>query len=370
MRSRYRWALLAAAFVVGVTVGQEKDKEKDAKGAPGARPNAYPVEVRFADDSTVKAALQDKTITVTTRYGKLTVPVDEVRNIELGLRIPEDTAKRIDAAVARLGSADYAEREAAGAELLELRELAYPALQKAARSDDAEVSRRAKDIIKTLADTVPPEKLHLPQHDTVVALDFSIVGRVETPTLKARTPYFGETTLKLADVRAMHWSGSERETKLSVDAGKYGAQQETWLDTGLKVRAGAGLLVAAAGTVDLRPTAGEAGTNLVGPDGRFPRAGRGFPGGGAGGGFPGGGGPGGGGRGGRGGGVPVGPVVTGTSSPGALLGRIGEYGKVFVIGSHYEGTAGEEGNLYLRIVPNATNSESSGSYEVRVTTGR
>ncbi len=206
MRSRYPWVLLAVALVVaGITVGQEKD----AKTAAGPRPHPYPVEVRFADDSTVKAALLDKSVEVVTRYGKLTVPVEEIRSIHLGLHVSAETAKQIDAAIARLGSPEYAQREAATAELLELRELAYPALQKAARSGDAEVARRAKEAVKTLTETVPAEKLHLPPHDTVAAFDFTIVGRIETPALKARTPYFGEMTLKLAEVRALRWAGSE-----------------------------------------------------------------------------------------------------------------------------------------------------------------
>ena len=87
MRSRYQWALLAVALAIaGATVGQDKDP----KPAPGPRPTSYPVEVRFADDSTVKAALQEKTIEVSTRYGKLTVPVDEIRSIEFGLTAPRD----------------------------------------------------------------------------------------------------------------------------------------------------------------------------------------------------------------------------------------------------------------------------------------
>jgi hypothetical protein len=323
------------------------------------------VEVRFADDSTVKAALLEKSIDVTTRYGKLTVPVDEIRSIELGLRISEDTAKRIEAAVAGLGSQDFAKREAASAELLELRELAYPALQQAARSTDAEVARRAREVIKTLAETVAAERLHVPRHDTVVALDFTIVGQIETPALKARTPYFGETSLKLAEVRALRWVSSERETKVAVDAGRYGGQQETWMDTAIKLRAGAGLQILAAGSVDLRPA--DPGTLVVGPDGQAGRVARGGgafgPGGGGFGGGPGGGR---GARGGRGGMAPA----AGAQTPGALLGRIGEYGKVFVVGSFYEGTAAEEGKLYLRIVPSPSNNESSGSYDVRVTTGR
>jgi hypothetical protein len=360
MRSRYRWAVLGVALVIaGGTVGQDKG----AKDAPGPRANTFPVEVRFADDSIVKAALLEKSIDVTTRYGKLTVPVDEIRSIELGLRIPDETGKRIEAAVAGLGSSDFAKREAASAELLELREVAWPALQPAARSTDAEVSRRARELIKTLAETVAPERLHVPRHDTVVALDFTIVGRIETQALKARTPYFGETSLKLAEVRALRWVGNEHETKVTVDAARYGGQQETWLDTGIKLRAGAGLQITAAGTVDLRPS--DPGTLVVGPDGAPGRMARG------GGAFgPGGGGFGGGGRGGRAGRGGAAALMATTQSPGALLGRIGEYGKVFVVGSYHDGSAAEEGKLYLRIVPNPTSNESSGTYDVRVTTGR
>ena len=367
MRSRYHWALLAVALVIaGATVGQEKAAKDATKDAPGPRPHAYPVEVRFADDSTVKANLLDKSIDVTTRYGKLTVPVDEIRSVELGLRISDDAAKRIEAAVAGLASPDFAKREAASADLLELRELAWPALQQASRNTDAEVARRAREVIKTLADTVPPERLHVPRHDTVVALDFTIVGQIETPALKARTPYFGETSLKLAEMRALRWVGGERETKVTVDAGRHGGQQETWMDTGIKLRAGAGLQIVAGGTVDLRPA--DPGTLVVGPDGGPGRAGRG----GGGFGVPAGGfgGPGGVGRGARGGGRGAMAPMASAQSPGALLGRIGEYGKVFVVGSYFDGTAAEEGKLYLRIVPSPSSNESSGTYDVRVTTGR
>jgi hypothetical protein len=359
MSSCYHWALLAAALAVAGAPAQEKDE----KSGPGPRPDANVVEIRFADDSTVKMVLQHSSIQVATRYGKLTVPVAEMRRIEFGLRIPEDTAKRIDTAIARLGSQDFKQREAAGAELLELRELAYPALQQAARSADVEVARRAKDALKTLTDTVPAEKLNLPPHDTVVAREFTIVGQVEVPALKVRTPYFGETSLKLADLRSLRWVGDERETKVAVDAAKYGGQQEAWLDTGIEVRAGANLLIAAAGTVDLRPVPGEAGTYVASPDGLSQRMGRAAA---AAAGFGGVANRGGGGFGGGGpGGVAFGPYL-----PGALVGRVGENGKMFVVGSRFDGTATEEGKLYLRIVPFPGSPESSGTYNVRVNVGR
>jgi hypothetical protein len=342
MRFRYHWALLAVALAVVVAAGQEKDAKTPEKNEA-----APAVEIRFADDSSVKMTLEDSSIEVATRYGKLTVPVGDIRRMELGLRVPAATAKRIDAAIALLGSPEFKQREAASAELLALRELAYPALQQAAKSTDAEVARRAKEAVKTLVETVPAEKLNLPRQDTVVTRDFTIVGQVETPSLKVRSPYFGATTVKLADVRSLRLPGNEQEMKLVVDAARYGGQQETWLETGVEARVGAALQITATGTVDLQPVPGAAGTSVVGPDGaggaRMAR----------GGGFPAGGGRG-----------------FARAGGGVLMGRIGENGKVFVVGSHFEGTATDDGKLYLRITPSPYNIDSSGTYDVRVNIGR
>jgi hypothetical protein len=356
MRRFHLTTLLLAVFVlVSPVPGQDKNEKK----SPAAVPDPNAVEVHFADDSTVKMSLQHNAVEIVTRYGKLTVPVTEIRRIDFGIRIPEETAKRIETAIARLAGSDFKLREAGGRELLELREVAYPSLQQAARSGDAEVSRRAKELVKTLVDTVPAEKLHLPHHDTVTALDFTIVGRIEGPTLKARTPYFGETSLKLAEVRSMRWLANEHETKTTVDAARYGSQQEAWLDTGVDIRAGAGLQIAANGRVDLQPQS--PGQLVVTPDGLpTARTGRG-----GGQGFPGAAPNAPGGFGGR-----AARQFSDVLSPGALLGRVGEYGKPFVIGSRFEGPAGEDGKLYLRIAASPYNGESSGTYEVRVITGR
>jgi len=353
MRCSLFFAVALTLFAGGVVAQEKSDKKRAA-----ANHDANAIEVHFADDSTVKMTLQHDAIEIATRYGKLTVPVTEIRRIDLGIRIPDETAKRIETAIARLGGSDFKQREAASRELLELRELSYSSLQQAARSGDAEVSRRAKELVKTLVDTLPAEKLHLPRHDTVTALDFTIVGRIESPTLKARTPYFGETNLKLAEVRSMRWLGNEHESKAVVDAARYGGQQEAWLDTGVEIRAGVGLQIAASGRVDLQPQ--NAGQLVVTPDGlpmaRTARGGAAALG-------PGAGGPGGfGGRAAR--------MMGDVQSPGALLGRIGDQGRVFLIGSRYEGAASEEGKLFLRIAPSPYSAESSGTYEVRMLTGR
>jgi hypothetical protein len=346
MLALMRLTLLAlACTVVGICFGQDKP----AKTEP-ARPDVNTIEVRFADDSLVKMTLQNSTIEVATRYGKLVVPVEEMRRIELGLRIPEATAKRIETAIAALGNANFQKREAAGAELVSLRELAYPALQRAARSKDPEVTRRAEQAIKSLAEKIPADKLHLPQHDTVVTSEFTIVGQVESAKLKARSSYFGETSLNLGQIRSVRWLANGRESKLVVDAARYGGQQEVWLDTNIEIRPGMSLQISATGNVDLMPN--QPGNMVVNADGLNQRGAANFAnvaqmavkG-----------------RGGR---------VAPQQVYGSLVGRIGDHGRTFLVGSKYESPVAEDGKLYLRIMPSPYGTESTGTYDVHVNSDR
>ena len=103
MRPRYHWILLGVILVAAGAPAQEKGDKNGA--AP--RSDASAIEVRFADDSTVKMVLQHTAIDVTTRYGKLSVPVAELRRIEFGLRIPDESAKRIAMAIPQLGGPDF-----------------------------------------------------------------------------------------------------------------------------------------------------------------------------------------------------------------------------------------------------------------------
>src|SRR4051794_1367538 len=99
-----------------------------AQEKPAAKAPGGAIEVRFADESHVKMTLETTSIDVVTRYGKLTVPTSDIRRIEFGDRATPTAA--------------------------------------------------------------PGEKPRPPKPDTVVAVDFTILGRVEAAELKARSPYF------------------------------------------------------------------------------------------------------------------------------------------------------------------------------------
>jgi hypothetical protein len=210
--ARAKWlGLLAAGFLLTVLVppfplwGGEGDDPfgESAAEKAGGGPEPGAVEVRFTDDSVLKLTLRDQRIPLSTPYGKLLVPVADIRRIEFGWRVSDDVTRRIETAITNLGSPQFRQREAATAELLKLREKAYPALLQAARQKDAEVVRRAKELLQRVRDTVPEQNLVFRKYDVVHTEDSKITCRIEGSALKAFTFQFGEVQLKLADMRGL-----------------------------------------------------------------------------------------------------------------------------------------------------------------------
>jgi hypothetical protein len=168
--------------------------------------------VRLIDGSQANLGLLTKEIQITTEYGKLKVPIADIRRIDVGFRYPEGAEKRIDAAVARLGDADLKVREAVGKELLGWKELAYPALARAMKNKDPEIKRRATALVQELADKLPREQLKLQEEDVIFTTRFPITGRIEGLTLKVKSPVLGEVQLGLAAIRQMRSLAGESET--------------------------------------------------------------------------------------------------------------------------------------------------------------
>lgn len=184
---------------------------QDAARKPAA-PATGPFEVRLNDGSTMKVTLCDERIELKTRYGTLLIPVADLRQIEVGRRIPADVARRIDTAIANLGSKDFRERKAAAAELVGLREKAYPAVVRALKSSDAEVARAAEDVLEKLKEVVPEELLEVPTYDVVFTADSKITGHMTGAVLKVHTTAFGDQPLNLADVRSLRAGSAPVET--------------------------------------------------------------------------------------------------------------------------------------------------------------
>jgi hypothetical protein len=315
-------------YVVALCLVLAASTRSLAQEQPSQRPNL--AEVRFGDGSIVRMTLLQENLEVQTKYGKLTIPMQDVRRIEFGLHVPADVNKQITQSIKRLASDVYKERDLASKDLVQVGHFAYPSLQRASRSSDQEVAYRAVSVLKQISDRVPPELLKLRDEDVVTTTEFTVIGKITSPTLKANSPHFGDVSLKLSELRTMHLRQHGGKLELIVDAAKHGSALDQWCDSGITVDAGQRIVATSEGSVDLWPQG--PGQYMAPPKG-YNTAGKG-----------------------------------GQFMAGALIGKIGENGKAFYIGERYEGTSSEEGRLYLLIVPSPWNNASAGQFRVRIQT--
>lgn len=315
-------------FVLAIVAAGACTRPAFAQPAPKSGPRL--AEVRFADGSVVRMNVLQETIEVLTKYGKLTIPTDDIRRVDMGVHFPEGMEKQIESAILNLASEAFKQREDASKDLLQLGHWAYPALQRASNSPELEVAKRAQSLLLRIAEKTPPEVLKMRADDLVQTRDFPVVGKIASPTIKAFSPLFGEQLLKLSDVRSLQLRGQRGDAEITVDSAKFGSSLDQWYDTGIAVDAQLRLTITSEGNVDLWPQT--AGQYIAQPRG-FNTPGKG-----------------------------------GAFLAGALVGRIGESGRVFMIGERYEGNASEEGRLFLQIIPSPWNNASSGTYRVRVAT--
>jgi hypothetical protein len=249
------------------------ESESSAKtGKPSNEP--APINVCFRDGSLLKLTLQEEHIEFVTPYGKLLIPAADIRRIDFGVHLDAATAKRVEAAILKLGSTDVKERESATAALVELGENAYPALVEATHAKDAEVARRAEAIVNKLRETLPPDRLDRPANDVVVTADCRFTGRISADVFKVKTFQFGDQQVKLGDLACL---GSKA----------YMDSEATFVGPGGNNFPGFGQPGGFQPGIGGRANRGGGGRNIRGVPGGFPPGAGGAPGGiGPGGGLP------------------------------------------------------------------------------------
>jgi hypothetical protein len=189
---------------------------QETKKPPAPKSLETFIDVKLTDGSVLRLALLDDQVEFVTPHGRLTIPVAEVKKLELGLRISDEMQKDIAAAAADLGSNDFKKREAASAILVRYREKAVPAVKAAMKSTDAEVAKRAEEVFEKLEAVVPADRMEIPDHDVLHTEKSKIAGKVVASTIKARSFAFGDVQLKLADTVAMSTTGFEKEEEKVV----------------------------------------------------------------------------------------------------------------------------------------------------------
>jgi hypothetical protein len=189
--------------------------DEPAKPQPKSRPT---FEARFIDGSSLKLALRDEAIDIASPYGRLRVPVAEIRRMELATRTPAEIAERIAVCIGDLGNPQFSVRDAATNELAKMRERAYHALLVAAKDKDAETAKRASELLERIRSEVPPDQLEFQPFDVVTTAHSKIAGRIEAASLGAETMQFGDVRLKLTDLRSLrNGADSEPTTIASIE---------------------------------------------------------------------------------------------------------------------------------------------------------
>jgi len=291
--------------------------------------------VRFVNGSIVVVGIRETKIEVETDYGKLTIPPADIRSIEFGVHLAADVQEKIAGSIRKLASESYNERETASQELIAHGPHAYYVLRRLKQPKESEAVRRIQLALAEIEKKVPRKLLRVKEEDKIRTTKFTIVGRIVTPVIRGRAEYFGELNLKPGQLRSLRRLTESTGSQVVVDAAKY-AVANKWLDTGIKVDATAGLKFSARGQVDLWPQ--QPGQYLCGPGGMAANFG----------------------------GIVVVRGGAQQASGGTLMGRVGASGAPFVIGDRAVVNAGQEGKLYLQIIPSPWGGPSSGSYSVRI----
>jgi hypothetical protein len=309
----------------------EKSPAKEGKGGAGGKSVSW-VEATLEDESVIRLVLLDDHFRIQTPYGPLKVPVADIEAMQLRLRPGLAAEKRIRSAVTDLSADVFDKREAGKKALLELGPASYHAVVEATRSDDLEVAKRAKDVQAKLEAEFPQSLLQREPYDIIQTPMFRIVGQVDATFLKVRTAHFGEAQLKLESLRDLRMANGARAATVEVDAARYSDLRGTaWLETKIEVRARTHLQIKATGEVNLWPQGGRMAIYLARPIGSNQGMLEGF-------------------------------------ASGALVGRVGEKGRTFLIGESYDGIPEGQGKLYLRIISNPWGNTNEGKYTVTIST--
>ena len=193
-------AAFGAVLLAAACARCQEEEEQQSAAAP-IDPRV--VEVQFTDGSRLKVLLADERIDVESTHGKLSIPAEDVRVIELAPRWTAEQKQEVEAWIAALRGDDAAARSAAAAQLIAHPDRTYAALVQAARVDSPSFSEQAEKLLKQLREDVTPAMLEPRLLDIVQTDDTKIAGQVLNPVIKLQTTQFGVLDMKLADARTL-----------------------------------------------------------------------------------------------------------------------------------------------------------------------
>jgi hypothetical protein len=332
----------------------EAPADKPADEAKPAAEEAEPIEARrsttsdlaadevrlhLMEDSIVTGALSVQSITVTTEFGTLEIPVTHIVRVTPGLDSHPEQKRRIVSLIQQLGSNNVKERDEAQKALTEMGGAIMPLLERYTSDDDAERRTRVQKIVAEIEEAAEEfseegsDVQALIPEDTVQTTLFTVVGQVSPKSFEVKTK-FGSLTVALADIReASRDSGAPQEIRKAFGVSGANLVQVNYKNSGIRVNKGDEVSITADGTIIMSPW----GNNTQ----STPEGGANFQ-----------------------------WYIPNKIPGGALVGRIGTSGQEFKVGSKHSFTATKSGVLYFAVAMNSQFANQGynfpGEYNVKV----
>ena len=330
------------------SVGPEPVEDSGTDGVGNASTNlpAIPLEpngIRFdlADGSIVAGKLSIDAITVETRFGSLRVPIESIKSFRPGLDSYSELGNQVRELIERLGSDDYVDRESAKKELLTMGGQVLAELRHHEADSNVERARHIKEILANLESMNEAEEQGDPRAsqtwirpDTVVTTEFTVLGSILPKSFQLTNDY-GQLNIKLSEIRAAtRYADTRQAVRRSLVVEGTHLVQRGFKETDIHVQRGDRVAIVAEGQIVMTPWGG--GTVST-PDG----------------------------------GQNFGWYKANEIPGGALVGKIGDAGPEFKVGSKHSFTADRTGPLRFAVGMQQQfarpNYNFPGQYELRVT---
>ncbi|MBC7853964.1 MAG: hypothetical protein IAF94_11040 [Pirellulaceae bacterium] len=326
---------------------KEEPKKDDEAATEIPRAPVVPLGPKFIrlhlqDGSVISGDLSVMEITVVTQFGKLVVPIAELRSFTPGLDSNAKVAETIQALVNKLSSDDFKTREQAHKDLATMGSRVQKELGQHTGTDNVELKRHVSEILKEIEEAAEEasddEKANAGSQpwirlDTVVTTNFTVIGKVEPQEFTIASKY-GPLKIALGDItRAEREAGTRESLRKSFTVSGNSLAQRGFKSTGIRVQAGDKIILKADGNIVLTPWGNNAQSS---PDGM----------------------------------ANYGWYIANQIPCGALVGRIGEKGQAMKLGRNITFVAKAAGVLQLAIgVPNEQAGEGNqfpGEYKVNI----
>ncbi|HZL71292.1 MAG TPA: hypothetical protein VFC86_02430 [Planctomycetota bacterium] len=240
---------------------------QDPPASPSPDDAKY-VQFEMEDGSILMGEILLDSLTVKTRYGELTVPVQDIRGLRPGFDSKPDFRVKIKSLVETLSDGALESRDAAEKKILGMGLRVRDEVRRYSKDADGERKVRLTRILTAFeeleADSEDNSPVHVLQsEDEIITASFTMRGDVQPKKFNVKTRY-GKVTVELDHLRELirRESGRVVEKRVEVTAANFCALEAK--ESGFAVERGERIVIRAEGSLTMTPWGGNVTSS---PDG-------------------------------------------------------------------------------------------------------